>query len=654
IKIGSGAFVDPAASTFSGANLGTFNITTPLNISGSLNAYSTNSAVNVSDVSAKLYYQITKTGYDSGMKEVVLTNGGSTIQTGSVFTNATASDITSELDNGDYTLNVWYGTTNQTDVLLLDNSGSKYTASFKVYNVQHLTGTTKYYSSTSFTSTKKSVIVDDGELVIDQNAVADTITVKVGAKMTINSGDSISGIVNLLSGTTGTATLKDSCENPTVRATVQQYVEAGRNWYISSPLSSIGYEVLNRGTGVAEWNEGTKNWAGVTTGNLVAGKGYIQVATNNPEITGSTGNINFSGVTNSGNVSVPLTRTESGSSRGFNLVGNPYPSYLDWSLVIADAANSNISSTMWYRTKNTVGDYTFATHNGTSGETVTGTANTSITKFIPPMQAFWVRVNQNIDQTTYSASITFRNTMREHRLDAANIFKAPKAEERKRLRLQVSNGINADETVIYFDAKAQDMFDAYDSPKMSNNSISYPEIYTTVGNEKLVINGLNELTANEEIPIGFTTGQVNLFTIRASELTNFDGDTKIYLRDKLLNIDKDMTDGLPYTFTSDIISNSNRFSVVFKSGGVISGLVNNEVEPFVLIYKNANNQIVVNCKEDIDTNAYVSVYNSLGQKLVTQQLIDINTIVGSGLTSGVYLVKAFNGNKTTTQKVILN
>ncbi|MGB4414587.1 MAG: hypothetical protein WBI53_06845, partial [Paludibacter sp.] len=135
IKIGSGAFVDPAASTFSGANLGTFNITTPLNISGSLNAYSTNSAVNVSDVSAKLYYQITKTGYDSGVKEVVLTNGGSTIQTGSVFTNATALDITTGLENGDYTLNVWYGTTNQTDVLLLDNSGNKYTSSFSVNNI---------------------------------------------------------------------------------------------------------------------------------------------------------------------------------------------------------------------------------------------------------------------------------------------------------------------------------------------------------------------------------------------------------------------------------------------------------------------------------------------------------------------------------------
>jgi len=93
------------------------------------------SAVNVSDVSAKLYYQITKTGYDSGVKEVVLTNGGSTIQTGSVFTNATALDITTGLENGDYTLNVWYGTTNQTDVLLLDNSGNKYTSSFSVNNI---------------------------------------------------------------------------------------------------------------------------------------------------------------------------------------------------------------------------------------------------------------------------------------------------------------------------------------------------------------------------------------------------------------------------------------------------------------------------------------------------------------------------------------
>ena len=135
IKIGSGSFIDPADAAFSGANLGTYNTANPLNVSGSLNAYSTNSPVNVLDVSAKLYYQITKTGYDSGVKELTLTNGGTTIQTGSVFTNTTASDITTGLENGDYTLTVWYGTSNYGDVLLLDNSGSKYTSSFSINNI---------------------------------------------------------------------------------------------------------------------------------------------------------------------------------------------------------------------------------------------------------------------------------------------------------------------------------------------------------------------------------------------------------------------------------------------------------------------------------------------------------------------------------------
>ena len=104
-------------------------------------------------------------------------------------------------------------------------------------------------------------------------------------------------------------------------------------------LVGIGadYSVLNKGNYVVDWNEANKTWDNVTNGNLQAGKGYVQVANG---VQGSTGTVDFNGATNSGNVSLTLSRTESGSSRGFNLVGNPYPSYLDWSQVAA--ANTNV------------------------------------------------------------------------------------------------------------------------------------------------------------------------------------------------------------------------------------------------------------------------------------------------------------------------
>ena len=42
--------------------------------------------------------------------------------------------------------------------------------------------------------------------------------------------------------------------------------------------------------------------------------------------------------------------------------------------------------------------------------------------------------------------------MRFHGVGDNNKFKAPKANERQLLRLQLANGSNIDETLVYFDA----------------------------------------------------------------------------------------------------------------------------------------------------------------------------------------------------------
>ncbi|MBV5342427.1 hypothetical protein JZU68_02030, partial [bacterium] len=79
-----------------------------------------------------------------------------------------------------------------------------------------------------------------------------------------------------------------------------------------------------------EYNEATGLWPTAST--LTPGKGYIQVASSTE---GSTGVVEFTGTTNSGNIPVILTYN-SGTGNGFNLVGNPFPSYLNWQAVVAD------------------------------------------------------------------------------------------------------------------------------------------------------------------------------------------------------------------------------------------------------------------------------------------------------------------------------
>ena len=595
----------------------------------------------------------TPTGFVNGEGAGVI-GGSATYST--TYTNSTAvsasgitiTPIVSGLTATNYSFTPADGTITITSPLTVEVSGDANLSSFSPSSVTDVT------------------VLAGKMLTVDQALSVKSLTVNPGGKLTINAAlTSVNGIT-LQSSAAGTATMMDSYTEPTVNATVQQWVTAGRNWYMSSPITLADYTLLNRGTGgvnVVEWNEVTKHWDNVTSetnsGKLVTGKGYIQIATSTPSVTGTTGTIDFNGTTNSGNVALQLTRTESGASRGFNLVGNPYPSYLDWAKVAA--ANTNILPTTWLRTKNTGGSYTFATinvmsylDNAENTPIITSnSANTTITSYIPPLQAYWVRLNANPASTTY----TVTNAMRDHGDNSGNTFKAPakKTSLQPLLRLQVSNGTNSDEAVIYFNSHASNEFDAYDSPKMTNSSVSIPEIYTLAGTEQLVINGLNNIQYDTELPIGFTTGQSNTFSLKASQFSNFEAGTQIILKDYLdVNnpVITDLSDGSSYLFSSSITSNnSSRFTLTFRAPSVATGINGNGNNENLWVSSNANGQIVVNGANDKTT---VAVYNSVGQKLSSTLITSTYSILKNPLTPGVYMVTVCNVGKTITKKIIVN
>jgi hypothetical protein len=374
---------------------------------------------------------------------------------------------------------------------------------------------------------------------------------------------------------------------------------------------------------------------------MEVGKGYIAKLNS-----GTT--IEFSGTLNN-NASYPIavSRTiDAGSAAGYNLIGNPYPAYIDWSKVIADPLNAGIGTTFWFRTQNTDDDYTFTTHNGTSGQTVTGTANTDITKLIPPMQAFWIRVNNAVT----SPDIVLKKTMLEHRDAPNNKFKAPQNMAQASLRLQVSNGAKSDEALIYFNSKAQNSFDAWDSPKMFNNNKSIPEIYTRAGNERLVINGMNGYDLNTMIPLGFNPGQAGNFSIRASQLQNFDSDTQVYLLDKVSSSQFKLTEGESYNFTSDATSTENRFAVLFKSTTGTSSVDENALNGMFLSAQNGRLMLQINTSID---NARVTVFTAAGQNIHSQTVSTQTTVLNKKLNAGVYLVKVENGGRSTVLRTVV-
>jgi hypothetical protein len=486
------------------------------------------------------------------------------------------------------------------------------------------------------------VIVDNGALLtVNASRTFKTLTVKPGAKLTINSGFSLTSGIILESDASGTATLLDANSTPTVNATVKQYTQAGRNWYISSPVSNASYSVLNKGHYVAQFNEVSKLWETVNSGTLTPGKGYIQVAAANQ---GTTGAVSFTGTTNAGNVTVNLTRTGT-TQAGFNLVGNPYPSYLDWSAVAA--ANTNVLPTMWLRTKKTEaagGAYTFATVNvavPSNPVIVTNDANTAITRNIPPMQAYWVRLVENAQGNTFSVS----NTMRLHADISENKFKAPLQSVIPLIRLQVSDGLFSDETLLYFYDNASEKYDRYDSPKMSNGSSTQPEIFTIADNERLVINGMGPVTGDRIVPLGVLAPKHKLLNIFVKELVNCINGYHVTLTDHLTGDHMLLNESSQYQFyvhsETDMI---NRFSLSFKAPGSISSLEEHSIANFRIFSANSG-QISI----EAPGGYRFSVINLMGQ-IIHEDITSVSQSAGNihvvnAIPAGLYIVKVRRENQ---------
>jgi len=461
-----------------------------------------------------------------------------------------------------------------------------------------------------------SIIIQNGHTItVSSDATASSLTLNSGSVLTVNAGKRFSvstaltnnGTINIKSDVNGTATFT----TPTTisgsgTTNVEQYLTTGRNWYISSPVTGATSNVVSASVSkpLYSYNETNNSWTNITntTTELDVMKGYIANVA-------SDGVITFSGSLNTGNKSIVVNRTLNAPKAGFNLVGNPYPSHLNWS----DITKTNLETTMWYRTKQS-SNYYFETYNSSGNVGTNNSGVGVVTRYIPPMQAFWVRVSAG--QSSGTLSVT--NNHRSHDL-ITNRLKAPSESDhnQKLLRLQVSNGTNNDQAIILFNTNADDDYDAYDSPKMSNANPSIPEIFTILGGERMVINGFKSMESNPEIALGFTSGESNTFSISANEISNFEEGSKLILRDKLLSKEVELNTGTQYSFTSEAASTENRFSILVKAPSITTNVTNNNDDE-ISIYA-INNEIVVNCSDVIDGENLVAVHSIVGSQLFTEK-----------------------------------
>ncbi|MCK7531371.1 MAG: hypothetical protein MZV63_10205 [Marinilabiliales bacterium] len=98
--------------------------------------------------------------------------------------------------------------------------------------------------------------------------------------------------------------------------------------------------------------------------------------------------VDITGIVNNGNISVTLNNHNNTYTQGMNLVGNPYPSPIDWASV-AGWTKSNIDDAIYFFKASTTDQYG-GTYSSYVAGISTGGADMNI---IPSMQGFFVHVS---------------------------------------------------------------------------------------------------------------------------------------------------------------------------------------------------------------------------------------------------------------------
>lgn len=510
------------------------------------------------------------------------------------------------------------------------------------------------------------------------NSIKD-LTINNPAGVTIQSSLKISGIVEILTGnltSSGNLTLQSTATSTALisgsgtgqisgNVTMQRYLPSGFGYkYFSSPFHDATVNEFSDDMDLASpftpfyAYDQNRNFAGVPASGWVSYKipsnGLLPVAGYSINF-GSVAlpkTIDVTGVVNNGNISVSLYNHNNPYTKGFNLIGNPYPSAIDW-----DAASgwtkTNIDNALYYFKASTTDQYggTYSTYiNGISSD---GNA----TNIIPSMQGFFIHVSDGAYPVT--GILTMDNRVRI--TDMTHSFSKSSSKSVKSImplvRLSVAYSDNPtlyDPFVYYFDEKATNNFDnQLDGLKFFNTDVKVPNFYAMSNDGfRLSVNALPEPGGEiPAIPLGLRTrkdGEL-IFSIR-----DIEGDVpggSVYLYDAMNETSHNLSD-TDYRLFLNTGDYNNRFFLNFAN---ISTLVKNldpASQPFNVYYAQDILHAEINCLSG--NKGILRLDNLMGQTVfLTTVYENGHHEFNPGLMNGVYVVSLVSGNTRISQKIII-
>lgn len=400
---------------------------------------------------------------------------------------------------------------------------------------------------------------------------------------------------------------------------------------------------------------------------FIPGVGYAIRAANNLSSNTVSVPSEFKGVPNNGDISVEVKKSSTGN--GYNLIGNPYPSNIDFAKFYDD--NKGVINNIAYFWTNInpnpamqganypSGGYinNYAILNGSGGVPATSPACNNASgsnKKCSDTPNQYIKVGQGFivqSKVMGNNTVTFKNTSRSTNL-TSKFFnrmssKDSSVDKVDRFWLSLVTPLNVENKIlIAYKPDATNGFEMdYDAPHIVIGSDSF---YTLLGNEKLAIQGRKyPLVKEDVVTLGASFYSTGTYTISLSEREGiFEGSQPVYLRDNLTGMVTNLSSS-SYSFNSNAGEYTDRFEIVYVNGTLSSTDVDkNKIQ----VYQKENS-VIINSPIDITK---VNIIDAAGRLIyqtdVKGKYTEINTIK---FNSGVYYVVVDGGNNKTTQKILV-
>jgi len=384
-----------------------------------------------------------------------------------------------------------------------------------------------------------------------------------------------------------------------------------------------------------------------TTANLGVGKGYeANIATG--------GTVDLNGTLNNGTISIPITRQGLGyANEGFNLIGNPYPSPINWTTLIALTGNNALINNAVYIDIPT-GQYgvTYATF-------INGVPVNGGKADIAPFQGFFVQARAG------AGNLTINNTVRPSSYLDTRFYRTDGEEGEKGakeglIKLAIEQDGKLDETAIYFEQGATQKFDGkFDALKIHKMNGSTPTLYSynegieeNGTNTYFSINGLKEFNEDMILPLAMNIVKSGKHKIVVRQIKYFHSLSSVYLYDSLTQTLHDLKANPEYEFVAIAKTEVKRFVILFKTNKTFTE------KNHIVAYPNPTpNSFSYSLKNNSEGKHTIRLFDATGRVILEstqdkQGAFLEGTINLEKQAAGLYLLQISDSKNTTNVRII--